>query len=146
MTPQEALKQVMELRERFHAPYSATDRQTIRQLYAEIFNGATLRGGCQNCYHDAVIELYLKLKRLNNMESKYTLKAGAVISNPEFENGTIYTNANLTDEVAEKYLAQFPNRAVLFATMPESKPKRAKKAKKEEAPAEVAEPTQEPAE
>jgi hypothetical protein len=32
--------------------------------------------------------------------------------------GKVFTNANLTDEVAVAYLERFPNKAVFFASIP----------------------------
>lgn len=65
-------------------------------------------------------------------ERKYILKAGAILNSINFENGKIYSNANLTDEVAERYLAMFPEQSVLFAkyVKPQKATKRAAKAKK----------------
>lgn len=53
-------------------------------------------------------------------DKKYLLKAGAIIISPIFDNGTVYSNANLTDDVAKRYLEQFPEQVVLFAKVPET--------------------------
>lgn len=50
-------------------------------------------------------------------KSDYKLKAGAVIS--FFGQSQAYTSANLTNEVAEKYLAMNPANANLFAELPD---------------------------
>ncbi len=42
------------------------------------------------------------------------MRAGFIIACPAFHNGKIYSNANLTDEVAEEYLAMFPNQRQYF--------------------------------
>jgi hypothetical protein len=73
-------------------------------------------------------------------EKKYLLKAGAIINTPAFDEGKIYSNANLTDDVARRYLEKFPNQVVLFQKLPdpepetapeaEAKPEAKKKAKK----------------
>lgn len=42
------------------------------------------------------------------------MRAGFVISCPTFRDGKIFTNDNLTDEVAEEYIAQFPTKAAMF--------------------------------
>lgn len=117
------------LKERFDAPYNLADRNLIERLYLEVC-GRSLNRGCQNCYHDAVIVMHRFIKQNNIMNEKnYWLKNGAVIMSPTFYNGQIFTNANLTDEVAAEYLALFPNRANLFAKRPEE-PKKMKRTRK----------------
>ena len=49
----------------------------------------------------------------------YRLKAGAIIMCPDFHIGQIYTNDNLTDEVAAEYLGKFPAQANIFSKIPE---------------------------
>lgn len=134
MTTREVQKAVAGLRERFHAPYDLADRSLIERLYLEVF-GQRLRHGCQNCYHDAVIELNTYTKRNIPMASqkKYVLKAGAVIQSPAFEKGAIFTNKNLTDKIAAKYLKKFPNRAGLFAVVPAKEEPAAEEVKEETA-------------
>lgn len=115
------------LRTRFGSSYGPSDRELIQNLYRELLGKELRKTNCQNCYHDAVIELHLYIKRNSTTMNKAELKAGAVISCPSFHNGTIYTNKNLTDEVAREYLALFPNRKVLFAVLPSKAPKKVKK-------------------
>lgn len=50
-------------------------------------------------------------------KSNYCLKNGVLLQ-PEFGQSTFYTNANLTDEVAEKYLAKHPENINLFSVYP----------------------------
>lgn len=71
---------------------------------------------------------HLKPESMSTEERKYLLKQGAVI---RVFGSTAYSNANLTDEVAEKLLKENPNRSSLFAKMP-------KDAKEAEPPAEKA--------
>lgn len=146
MTTEEAKQEIMGLRERFAAPYSQTDKTLIRKLYLQVLGVEFRPTSCQNCYHDAVILIYNRLKNYDTMaETKqYWLKNGAIICSPHFKGGTIYTNANLTDEIAAEYLAQYPTASKLFArvgtpkaepvadTQPEAKKasKRKKKADK----------------
>lgn len=61
------------------------------------------------------------------IHGKATLVRGVLI----YHDGVHYTNENLTDEVARAFLAQFPHRADWFEVLPDA-----------EAPAEVAEPTE----
>lgn len=51
----------------------------------------------------------------------YRLKAGAIINCPAFKGGKIFSNDNLTDEVAEEYLKQFPDNVELFQKFAEKK-------------------------
>ena len=47
----------------------------------------------------------------------YILKNGVLLQ-PEFGSNKMYTNDNLTDEVAEKYLAKNPKGEIYFAHVP----------------------------
>lgn len=42
------------------------------------------------------------------------MRAGFIIRTPDFENGKIYTNDNLTDDVAERYMTQYPSKREMF--------------------------------
>ena len=108
------------LRARYDAPYNPSDKLLIRRLYREVLGKEMRKTSCQTCYHDAVVEMYCYIKNKGRMAKtrKYLLKAGAVIQNPNFEGGKVYTNVNLTDAVAEKYLKKYPGRAVLFQRIP----------------------------
>ena len=116
----EARAKIMELWGRFASPYNNTDKETIASLYGSVLGKVFLPTSCQNCYHDAVIEILTYLRKHNTMaeERKYLLKAGAIINSPIFDNGKIYSNANLSDDVAERYLDMFPEQAVLFQRIP----------------------------
>ena len=105
------------LRARFDAPYSPSDKRLIESLYYAILGKMFAPTSCQNCYHDAVIEMSLFMKNGYTMaqEKRYILKAGAIICNPEIDNGKVYTNVNITDDVAERYLLLFPDKINLFA-------------------------------
>ena len=50
----------------------------------------------------------------------YRLKAGAIINCPAFMGGKVFSNDNLTDEVAENYLKQFPDNVELFQKIPDA--------------------------
>lgn len=86
---------------------------------------------CDNSYHDTVVEMTLKLKNIETMEqlkkSNYLLKNGVILQNVVARDPNIYTNANLTDSVAEEYLRQEPKRIVKFAAHPEDWHERIKK-------------------
>ena len=116
MTIERARQLSEELKGRYGSPYNSEDKQLIRLLYREVLGKEMRQTNCQSCFHDAVIEIYLHLKKNNDMAKpkKYTLRAGFIISCPTFKGGKIYTNDNLTDEVAEKYIEQFPQQKRFF--------------------------------
>ena len=107
---------------------SAFDKSDIELMYREVLGKDLVKTSCNDCYHDAVIEMYLYLKRTGNMKEKsnYTLKNGVLLQ-IEFGSNTMYTNANLTDEVAENYLAKSPKGEIFFASMPTDWEERVKK-------------------
>lgn len=107
---------------------SAFDKSDIELMYREVLGKDFVKTSCNDCYHDAVIEMYLYLKRTGNMKEKsnYTLKNGVLLQ-IEFGSNTMYTNANLTDEVAENYLAKNPKGEIFFASMPTDWEERVKK-------------------
>lgn len=121
MTYQEAITATERLRERFNEKFSQSDKDLIVELYYEVLNKAFRPTSCQQCYHDALIEIYLYLKREKKMAKKcnYRMKAGFIISCPDFHNGRIYTNDNLTDAVAREYLQKYPKRENCFSKMPD---------------------------
>lgn len=141
MQIEEARIKVAELRGRFDAPFSSSDKETIGNLYWEVLRKTLRPTNCQQCYHDALIEIYLYLKNNSKMKQKtnYRMRAGYIINSPKFDNGKVYSNDNLTDEVAERYLAQFPKSVSMFEALPkgfsiEKVTKKVKKAEKEENP------------
>lgn len=98
---------------------STSDKSDIELMYQDVLGKQFRKTSCNDCYRDAVIEMYLYLKRTGNMKEKsnYTLKNGVLLQT-EFGSNTMYTNANLTDEVAENYLGKNPKGAIFFASMP----------------------------
>lgn len=120
MTYEEATAKVGELKARFDSPFNATDKATIETLYSEVVRKRFVPTTCQQCYHDALIEIYLKLKKEKAMPQKcnYRLKAGFIISCPDFYHGKIFTNENLTDKVAHEYLQKYPHMEGYFQKIP----------------------------
>lgn len=135
MTYDEALVLIEELRGHGRAPFSIEQKQLIERIYPQIMGRNFRKTSCKRCYHDAVIEMVVKLRRTKKMEPKrnckYIMRAGFVIRHPQIDGGKIYTNANLTDEVAEKYIELFPQKAHMFDRIPDLPEERV------EAPAEV---------
>lgn len=114
---------IEELRGRFDAPFSSSDKSTIANLYYEVIGKTFVHTSCQQCYHDGLIEIYHYIKKYGKMAEKlnYRLKAGAIINCPTFNGGKIFSNDNLTDEIAEEYLKQFPDNVEIFQKVPEKK-------------------------
>lgn len=131
MTVEEAYTKIEELKGRFDSPFSNSDKDSIEELYYEVLGKTFVPTSCQQCYHDALIEVYVYLKKNGKMAEKcnYRLKAGAIICCPNFNNGEVYCNDNLTDEVAAEYLEQFPDQEALFQQLPEEGGKTDKKGK-----------------
>lgn len=120
MTYKEAILIVEDLKGRFDAPFGSSDKQNIERLYTEVLRKRFVPTSCQQCYHDALIEIYVKLKKDKKMPKvcNYRLKAGFIISCPDFYNGKIFTNENLTDKVAKEYLAKYPKMEGYFQKIP----------------------------
>lgn len=132
MTYENALVIVTGLRERMSAPFSVKDRQLIESTYKEVMQRPLRRTGCNNCYKDAVIEMAVTLNREKKMREKcnYHMRAGYIIHSMEFENGKVYTNETLTDDVASRFLEQFPAAAKFFDRIPEKAAESKKKQSK----------------
>lgn len=107
------------MKSRYTDGFSTHDRTFLDKVYYALLGREITNRGCNDCYRDAYIEIKFKLKKDKAMPKKpdYRLKAGAVIS--FFGHSKAYTSANLTNEVAEKYLAMNPANANLFAEMPD---------------------------
>lgn len=120
MTYKEATAKVEELKARFESPFDATDKAVIETLYFAVTRKRFVPTTCQQCYHDALIEIYLKLKKEKAMPKtcNYAMKAGFIISCPDFYHGKIFTNENLTDKVAHEYLTKYPQMESYFQKIP----------------------------
>lgn len=129
------IRAVEELKGRINA-LTATDKARVAAIYEQVFGRPFRRGGCGDCYRDALIEIYHRLKKQGNMNKcNYRLKNGPVLRSPSFPE--IVTNDNLTDKLAEKFLRENSARIGFFATYPDDwqeriKPKARKKADKTE--------------
>lgn len=120
MTYKEAVAIVEDLRSRFDSPFGASDKATIEKLYIIVVRKQFVPTTCQQCYHDALIEIYLTLKNSKAMpeQCNYVMKAGFIISCPDFYHGKIFTNENLTDKVAHEYLTKYPHMESYFQKIP----------------------------
>lgn len=118
---EEAKAKLADLRSRFDNPFDQSDKDMIALLYFEVLGKTFKPTSCQQCYHDAVIEMYLYIRKNNQMKKKcnYSLLAGFIIRCPEFHDGAIFTNENLTDEIAAEYLEKYPQMASYFGKIPQ---------------------------
>ena len=98
---------------------SISDKVEIERIYKEVTGKDFIKTSCNDCYKDAVIEMNVYIKKNGKMKEKtnYGLKNGVLLQ-MDFGSSEMYTNENLTDEVAERYLAKNSNRANYFAVMP----------------------------
>lgn len=122
MTYEEARQETERLREAYDRSYTDGEKRRIALLYREVTGKDFQQTTCQQCYHDAVIEIYIFLKNNKTMAKKcnYRLRAGFIISCPDFQGGKIYTNDNLTDAVAKAYLDKYPKQEKMFQKLPEA--------------------------
>lgn len=128
MTHDEALARANELRGRHNSsPFNSKEKRSIEELHREVIGYDMKPTTCQNCYHDALILITLRLKKTTAMakDKQYTLRNGFIIHSPIFHQGAIYTNANLTDDIAREYLERFPANVTMFSKIPQvAKPKK----------------------
>lgn len=110
------------------ASLSYSDKTEIEQLYNEVLDKKFVRTSCNDCYRDAIIEMRVYLKKNGSMKEKseYALKNGVLLQ-MEFGKSEFYTNANMTDEVAEKYLGKYPDRIKFFSKKPDDWEERVQK-------------------
>ena len=100
--------------------FSTTEKREIETLYTEVLGKEFVKTSCNGCYRDAVFEMYAYLKKNGKMKEKsvYRLKNGALLQ-MGFGSGEFFTNANLTDEAAERYLNLKPQGINLFSVYPD---------------------------
>lgn len=121
MELEEARRIIEDLKGRFDTPFSSFDKETIEELYYEVTGRSFVPTSCQQCYHDALVEIVYFFKKNGKMAEKlnFRLKAGAIINCPSFMGGKVFSNENLTDEIAANYLKAFPEQIDVFETVPE---------------------------
>lgn len=85
---------------------SYPQKTRVQELTRLILNAEVRQCNCTDRFLDALFMCRKQLKTYGIMKPcKYKLKNNVVL---QFQNN-VYTNANLTDEVAEAYLAKYPN-------------------------------------
>lgn len=104
---------------RYQDGFSSLDRSLLDSLYFNIFGREITNRGCSDCYRDAYMEILIYLKRNKAMPKKsdFVLKPGAIIT--FFGEPKCYSNANITDEAALRFLAMNPSNEKLFEKLPE---------------------------
>lgn len=119
MTIDETIKLISELRGRINSGLSSMEKAQIARLYGEVLGKTFRQTSCRDCYRDACIEMELYLRKNGAMKekSRYVLLNGAIIR--EFGTGKVYSNANLTDKVAEAWLRKYPQQIKMFAAYPD---------------------------
>lgn len=126
----DAISRIAELRGRVTSGLSSMEKDEVARLYDEVLGKTFKPTTCRDCYRDACIEMELFLRKNGAMKekSRYILLNGVIIR--EFGTGKVYSNANLTDKVAEDYLRQYPNQINMFAAYPDDWVKRVNKSTK----------------
>lgn len=119
MTYEETMTRLKEMESRYQDGFSSLDRLLLDSLYFNIFGREITNRGCSDCYRDAYMEILIYLKRNKAMPKKsdFVLKAGAIIT--FFGEPKCYSNANITDEAALRFLALNPSNEKLFEKLPE---------------------------
>jgi hypothetical protein len=84
--------------------FSEEQRNLIAEAYQSLLGKQIPNCSCRNRYTDALISICATFKIKTNMSNKYQLFAGVII----WIGTDCYSNHNLTDEIAEKYLAMHP--------------------------------------
>lgn len=123
MTVNEAKTLLEDLNRGYNSPYSSTERETIERLYYEVLGKRIDGCRCPDKWHDAVLEIELYIKKHGKMKEKsnYKLRAGVILQIAG--SSEVYTNDNLTDEVAAAFLKEHPKAVSRFETIPTDKKK-----------------------
>lgn len=121
-----------EMRSRYDSGFSPSDRTYLEALNFRLFNRPITLTGCSDCYRDAYVIIFNKLKNDKKMpaETNYILKNGALLH--EF-GGADYYSHRVSDEVAEYFLKKNPDDIRLFAKFPADWKERINKSKTEKA-------------
>lgn len=111
------MRELRELRGHYDSGFSTLEKQRIVELYWQICHKQIKDIACPDCYRDAFIEVFSSLNKLGKMpeEKHYALMKGKCLH----LFGTSEYLYDVTDEQAEKFLAQSPHSISLFKTYPE---------------------------
>lgn len=121
MTVNEAKTLLAGLIRGYNAPYSNSEQEAIERLYYEVLGKPMRACRCPDKWRDAVLEIHSYIKKHGKMKEKsnYKLRAGVILQ--VAGSSEVYTNDNLTDEVAAEFLKAHPNAAGRFETIPTRK-------------------------
>ena len=124
MTTSEAYTTLLAL-SRASQPYSALEESKINEIYTAVTGKKMRDCNCRDKWHDAIVEALIYIKNNGKMREKcdYTLRAGVILH----VGSRVYTNANLTNEVAEQFLKDNPNAVGRFAVVPHIKAEKPKR-------------------
>lgn len=93
---------------------SSSDKSDIELMFHEVLGRTFTKTSCGDCYRDAVIEMYSYLKDMENERKIKLCIENGVLLQVGFGSSEMYTNNNLTDEAAERYLAENPKGIVFL--------------------------------
>lgn len=112
------MERLSEMRDRFDAGFSSSDRLFINDMSVVVLSKCVRNSSCSDCYRDAFLEIYHKLKMLGTMpkEKKFVLRAGVLLH----FNGKMYVNENLTDDIAVAAISDNVGRKDLFQKFPDN--------------------------
>lgn len=115
----DTLNRLLEMRERFDAGFSSSDRLFISKVYETLFSHPIKNPGCSDCFRDAWLEIIHRLKQDKIMpkEKKFVLRRGVLL---HAFNGEVFTNANISDEIAMDAINESRNRSKLFEKLPDN--------------------------
>lgn len=113
----DTMARLEEMRERYSAGFSSSDRDKLEALNTLLFGKEITRTGCSDCYRDAYLLIRSRLKKEKTMPqpTTYSLKAGIVIH--AFGSPDYYT-LDIPDSVAEDYLRGDNTRIREFSRYP----------------------------
>lgn len=119
MSERESALQLLEqMRSRYDSGFSSADKSVLNDLYRRLYGKNIRNSGCNNCFRDAYLLIYKKLKSIKSMPtfSDYKLKAGAVIH--PAGTSKFYAHRLPSNDIAEAYLSKFPDKISLFSEYP----------------------------
>lgn len=126
MTAAEAYDTLLAL-SRAQQPYSAAEESNISTLYTAVTGKKVRDCNCKDKWHDAIIEALVYLRKNGKMKQHcdYKLRAGVILH----VGTSVYSNANLTNEVAAQFLKEHPQAVSRFAKIPTTTKARTRRAK-----------------
>lgn len=121
----DTMRELREMRSHYDSGFSLAEKTRIIELYWRVLNKKIRDAQCPDCYRDAFIETFTTLQRLGKLpeEKHYRLKEGKCLH----LFGTSDYLFDVTDEQAEKFLAQIPTAIVQFASFPDDWEERVKR-------------------